>query len=292
MVGPRTHHDRVYFCVRISIIAELFMDMREQLGRIITTRQFEWVIVGIILLNAVTLGLETYPTVMERYGSLLLRLDAIFLSIFVLELLLKLFVYRVRFFASGWNVFDLIIVGIALVPASGPFAVLRALRILRVLRLISVVPAMRKVVGAFLHSLSGLASVGGILLVVFYVGAVMSTKLFGSGFPEFFGSIERSLYSLFQIMTLESWSMGIVRPVMEVYPYAWLFFVPFILTTTFAVLNLLIGIVVNSMQEIHDQEKAELKAVFQARASEQELLTEKLAEVESLLQQIKDRLGK
>jgi voltage-gated sodium channel len=259
--------------------------------RVLANKYFEWGIIAVILLNAVTLGLETYPGVMTKYGSSLLFLDALFLSIFVVELILKLYAYRGRFFRNGWNVFDFIIVGIALVPASGPFAVLRALRILRVLRLISVVPALRRVVDAFVRSLGGLASVGGILLVVFYVGAVMSTKLFGEGFPEFFGSIERSLYSLFQIMTLESWSMGIARPVMEVYPYAWLFFVPFILTTTFAVLNLLIGIVVNSMQEIHDQEQADLKKqlVSQQQAIGEQFET-KIERIETLLSEMKQEL--
>jgi len=149
------------------------------------------------------------------------------------------------------------VVAIALAPATEAFDVLRALRVLRVLRLISAVPRMRRVVGALLGAIPGIGAIVALLGLVFYVAAVMATKLFGASFPEWFGTLGRSLYSLFQIMTLESWSMGIVRPVMAVYPYAWAFFVPFILIATFTVLNLFIAVVVNAMHSEHAQEEEE-----------------------------------
>jgi voltage-gated sodium channel len=96
-----------------------------------------------------------------------------------------------------------------------------------------------------------------LMAIIFYIGAVMATKLFAASFPDWFGDLGRSAYTLFQIMTLESWSMGIVRPVMDVYPYAWAFFVPFIMVTTFAVVNLLVGLIVNSMQEAHGEEEVQ-----------------------------------
>ena len=151
------------------------------------------------------------------------------------------------FFRNPWNVFDFTIVAVALVPAGEGISVLRALRILRALRLISMVPQMRLVVQALLSAIPAMGSVIALLALIFYVAAVMATKLFGADFPEWFGTVGASLYTLFQIMTLESWSMGIARPVMEVHPYAWAFFVPFILIITFAVLNLFIAIVVNAM---------------------------------------------
>jgi voltage-gated sodium channel len=123
-----------------------------------------------------------------------------------------------------------------------------------VLRVISVAPSLRRVVEGFITALPGMGSVFLLMAIIFYIGAVMTTKLFGSSFPEWFGTLGRSGYSLFQIMTLESWSMGIVRPVMEVYPYAWAFFVPFIMVTTFAVVNLLVGLIVNSMQDAHHED--------------------------------------
>lgn len=214
-------------------------------------------IIGVILFNAVLLGLETSDAIMATAGPLILALDSLCLAIFVLEIALKLYAHGLRFFKSGWNIFDFLIVGIALVPATQGFSVLRALRILRVLRVISATPRLRRVVEGFITALPGMGSVFLLMALIFYIGAVMATKLFSDAFPEWFGDLGRSAYSLFQIMTLESWSMGIVRPVMEVFPWAWAFFVPFIMVTTFAVVNLLVGLIVNSMQDAHAEESNE-----------------------------------
>ncbi len=217
--------------------------------------------IAIIIINAITLGLETSEAAMDIAGGFLVTLDRIILALFVAELAAKMVVYRTRFHHDRWNVFDFIVVGIALLPATGSLSVLRALRILRVLRLISAVPSMRRVVTALLHALPGMGSIVALLMLVFYVFSVMATKLFGGAFPEWFGTVGASAYSLFQIMTLESWSMGIVRPVMEVYPLAWAFFLPFIVLTSFAVLNLFIGIIVDAMQS---QQQAEHQAEREA----------------------------
>ena len=206
-------------------------------------------IIGVILFNAFVLGLETSQPVMNAAGGLVLFLDRLCLAIFVVEIALKLWAHGARFFRSGWNCFDFAIVGVALVPGAQTFGVLRALRILRVLRVISAAPRLRRVVEGFIRAVPGMGSVFLLMTIIFYIGSVMATKLFASSFPEWFGTLGMSAYSLFQIMTLESWSMGIVRPVMETYPYAWAFFVPFIMVTTFAVVNLLVGLIVNSMQE-------------------------------------------
>ena len=160
-----------------------------------------------------------------------------------------------QFFKNGWNLFDFVIVAISLVPNAQSFSVLRALRIFRILRVVSAAPRLRRVVEGFVTALPGMASVFLLMGIIFYIGAVIATKLFGAAFPEWFGSLARSAYSLFQIMTLESWSMGIVRPVMEKFPYAWAFFIPFIMVTTFAVVNLLVGLIVNSMQDAHQDEE-------------------------------------
>ena len=211
-------------------------------------------IIAVIVVNAITLGLETSRIAMEAAGPIIEMIDRICLSIFVTEILAKLIAHRFRFFRNGWNVFDFMIVGVALMPGGAGLSVLRALRILRVLRVISVAPSLRRVVEGFVTALPGMGSVFVLMALIFYIGAVMATKLFASSFPQWFGNLGSSAYSLFQIMTLESWSMGIVRPVMEVYPYAWMFFVPFIMVTTFAVVNLLVGLIVNSMQDAHAEE--------------------------------------
>lgn len=240
--------------------------MTELLRRLLAHPRTERLILALIVLNAITLGLETDAEVMARWGDWLHLADKAFLSVFVAELLAKLWVQRLRFFRDPWNLFDFIVVTIALLPASGPLSVLRALRVLRVLRLITILPSLKRVVGALLGALPGMGSILLLLGLIYYVGAVMATKLFGGAYPEWFGSIAASLYTLFQVMTLESWSMGIVRPVMETHPYAWLFFVPFILATTFTALNLFIGVVVNAMQsEIQaDREEAVEHAVERA----------------------------
>src|SRR6056297_3793686 len=211
-------------------------------------------IIAVILFNAVLLGMETSDELMADFGPVIRALDLACLSIFVAEIALKLVAYGPRFFRSGWNVFDFVIVGIAILPGAQTFSVLRALRILRILRVISVAPRLRRVVEGFVTALPGMGSVFVLMAIIFYIGAVIATKIFGDTFPDWFGSLGLSAYTLFQIMTLESWSMGIVRPVMEIYPFAWAFFVPFIMVTTFAVVNLLVGLIVNSMQDAHAEE--------------------------------------
>ncbi|MEQ8860291.1 MAG: ion transporter [Pseudomonadales bacterium] len=213
-------------------------------------------VLALILINAVSLGLETSADLMARWGGQLMVVDRIILSVFVVEILARIYAYRGRFFRDPWSLFDFSVVAIALVPASGPFAVLRALRVLRVLRILTIVPSMRRVVGGLLAAIPGLGAIAAVLALVFYVFAVIATNLFGAAFPDWFGAIGPSLYTLFQIMTLESWSMGIVRPVMEVYPQAWAFFIPFILVATFTMLNLFIGIIVNAMQQFRDDDAA------------------------------------
>ncbi len=247
-----------YFRSQIAI-PHLFIlgtSMREQIASLISSRRFEYAIIGLVIINAIILGLETSETVMSTVGPVLLFLDQIILVIFVIELLMRFFVHRTRFFHDGWRVFDFIVVGIALIPASAGFAVLRAFRVLRILRLLSVIPSLRGVVTGLVTALPGMGSIVVLMLLVFYVFAVMAAQLFGEAFPQWFGTLGASAYSLFQIMTLESWSMGIVRPVMERFPYAWAFFIPFIMSTTFTVLNLFIGIIVSAMQAEHDQTAA------------------------------------
>ncbi len=229
--------------------------MIERLKAILETERFSSFITVVILVNAVTLGLETSAGIMAHAGGFVHLVDGICLAIFVTELLVKLVVQRLQFFRSGWNLFDFVIVGISLIPGGQGLSVLRALRILRVLRVISVAPRLRRVVEGFVTALPGMGSVFLLMAIIFYIGAVIATKLFGQAFPEWFGTLGSSAYSLFQIMTLESWSMGIVRPVMEVFTYAWAFFIPFIMVTTFAVVNLLVGLIVNSMQDAHSEDE-------------------------------------
>jgi voltage-gated sodium channel len=222
---------------------------------LIESHWFQNFIIAVICINGAVLGIETSKTLSPESIEVLIKIDQLCLLIFVVELLLKFYVYRLNFFKEGWNIFDFVIVGIALVPATGQLSILRAFRIFRVLRLITTVDSIRRVVTGMLIALPGVGSVGGLLLIFFYIGAVISTTLYGEVFPDWFGDIGLSMYTLFQIMTLESWSMGIVRPVMEQFPYAWIFFIPFITVTTFMVLNLFIGIVVDALATVKEQDE-------------------------------------
>jgi len=239
-----------------------------RLQGLLESARFQRTITVLIVINAIILGLETSTAVMAAIGDPLRALDRAILMVFVAELVAKLMVYRTRFHRDPWNLFDLVVVGIALIPATGSLSVLRALRVLRVLRLVSAVPSMRRVVGALLQAIPGMGSIVALLSLVFYVFSVMTTKLFGATFPEWFGTIPASAYTLFQIMTLESWSMGIVRPVMAVYPHAWAVFIPFLLVTSFTVLNLFIGIIVDAMQSQHEGETLEDREADAARADQ------------------------
>ncbi|GAB5449047.1 ion transporter [Gymnodinialimonas sp.] len=253
-------------------------DIRTRLAAWLESPLVRNFIVGVIIFNAVILGMETSAPIMAAAGPLILMLDTLCLSIFTIEIALKLFALGPRFFRNGWNIFDFVIVGIALVPATQGLSVLRALRILRVLRVVSSVPSLRRVVEGLLTALPGMGSVFLLMSIIFYIGAVMATKLFAAQFPDWFGTIGLSLYTLFQIMTLESWSMGIVRPVMDVYPYAWMFFVPFILISSFMMLNLFVAVMVTAMDHLHkddppDQRHASQLDVIELKAEVARLTT-------------------
>ncbi|MEC7120869.1 MAG: ion transporter [Pseudomonadota bacterium] len=248
---------------------------RQQLGRWVESTPVRHSITALIVLNAIVLGLETSVTIRDQFGILLWWVNQVVLVVFVAEIALKLLAFGGRFFRSGWNIFDFLIVAISLAPTSGPLAILRSLRILRVLRLLSTIKRLRMLVESLIQAFPSIGWTAGLMLLLFYIFGVMGVELFGRAFPEWFGTLGASTYTLFQVMTLESWSMGIARPVMEMYPHAWLYFVPFVLISSFMVLNLFIAIIVSATQEVHDHEmRIEHEAeVAQAEAERQEMLS-------------------
>ena len=230
----------------------------------------ERVITALIIVNAVVLGLDTSTTIRATWGPLLDLIDQVILAVFAGEIAARILVERTRFPRNPWNVFDFIVVGVSLVPAAETFSVLRALRILRVLRLITAVPALKRVVGGLLAALPGMGSIVLLISLIYYVFAVMATRLFGDDVPALFGSLGDSLFTLFTVMTLEGWVDGVTKPVMEAHPHAWVFFITFIVVTSFMVLNLFIGVVVNAMQAEHEKELAA------ERAAEREIVQEEI----------------
>ncbi len=228
------------------------------LKKIIDHKLFEITIISLIVLNGVTMWLETYENIVVKYWVFINYFNTFVISIFTIEAISKIIVYKKEYFKSWWNLFDFTIVIISLIPAQWPFEILRILRVLRLLRLITVIPQMRKIVWALFSIIPWILSVSALLMIIFYVFAIMATNLYWESFPEWFWSLWNSFYTLFQIMTLESWSMWIVRPVMEVYPRAWVLFILFVLIATFIMVNLVIAIVVDAMNKINDNPKDDI----------------------------------
>ena len=245
---------------------------RQRAAAIVASPGFQRVVLVVIVANAVTLGLETSA---RATGPLLHVADRLALAVFVVELALRWYAAGRRFFRDPWNVFDFVVVGVSLVPAAGPLAVLRTLRVLRVLRLVSAVPSMRRVVSGLLVAVPGMASVAALLSLVIFVAGVMATGLFGAIAPEYFGALGTSLFTLFQVMTGEAWP-DIARQVMEAAPLAWIFFVVYILVSSFAVLNLFIAVVVSGMetQVTNDLAEAEERNAATQASSGAEMLTQ------------------
>ena len=244
-------------------------------------------IMGLIILNAITLGLETYPYDGAWFTQGLPFLDRIVVSVFVFEITLKLIAYRHRFFTSGWNWFDLIVILISIMPNSGAFSVLRSLRILRTFRLFSVMPEMRKVIEALLRAIPGMGAIMAVLGLIFYVFAVIGVKLFGGTNPDIFGSLGESAITLFQVMTLEGWATEVQNPVREFHDWAWAFFLVFIILTSFAVLNLFIAIIVDSLQTKHfDEEEERDDKADEDRALLRQEVSQLRAEIASLSEMI------
>jgi len=229
--------------------------MYQTIKTFIEKAYFQNFIIALIILNGITMGLDTSKEIHAAYGSFIALFDIFVITVFTIEIALRIFIHRVSFFKDSWSIFDFIIVAISLVPAGSGFDIFRILRVLRLFRLVTVVPQMRKIVSALLGVIPGMFSIAALMALFFYIFAIMAVNLYGEAFPQWFGTLGESFYTLFQVMTLESWSMGIVRPVMEVYPSAWAFFIPFVFIATFVMINLIVAIVVDAMAAINKEEE-------------------------------------
>lgn len=226
------------------------MSLRDRTRRVVESRGFQNTIIAFILVNAFFLGLETVPWIREEFGWLLRGLNFLFLGVFLVEITTRIWVNGREFFRDPWSVFDLFIVGIAMIPPQGPFTVLRVMRVLRLLWLLSAIPSLRRVVAGVLKALPGMASIGVLLILLMYGAGVMGTLLFQETDPENFGHLGSSLFSLFQVMTGDSWASVIARPIIAEQPMAWIFFVAFILLSTFVVLNWFIAVAVDAFENV------------------------------------------
>lgn len=239
--------------------------MTSLLQKLTTSSGFQHTITGVILLSAVMVGLETSTAMVTRFGVWLQVAELAVTTVFVTELVLRLASYGRqpwRFFLDGWNVFDFVIVTLCLLPATGPFAaVLRLARVLRLLRLISALPKLQLLVGALLKSLGAMGYVALLLALVSYIYAVAGVHLFGAHDPENFGSLSPALHSLLRVITLDNWSELFLSAERGAPVLAVIYFVSFILLGTMIMLNLFIGIVMNSMSAMHAELAGQQDAV-------------------------------
>lgn len=262
--------------------------IRETIGDIVDHKISQRFIVLLLFVNALTLGLETSDEIMTTYGSWIGRINDEIPYIFVVEIAARLIARGGRFFKEAWNIFDVIIITISFLPSGNAFSALRALRILRVLHVISLVPRMRHVVAAMIRSLPQIGSIVALLLIISYISSVIVTHLYGVDYPELFGSIGRSMLTLFQLMTLEGWAAEVVRPVMETHPYSVLLFIPYMLMTAFAILNLFTAVLVDSMQLIqqnysYERSENETRSIIKAELADvKDDLTGLTAEIKKL----------
>ncbi len=227
-------------------------------ARIVDSAPFTAVIVGTIAVNAVVLGLQTYEGLEDRWGSLLLGINAACVAVFVVELCIRIAAYWPRpreFFRNGWNVFDFVVIGATFVPGiSGHSTLLRLVRLLRVVRIVRVLPDLRVLLLGMWRSVPPLASIAAVTAMILFVYGMVGWVLFADELPEQWGNIGRAMLTLFVMLTLEDFPTY-MADAMDVYPWAWLYFVSFILVAAFIVLNVLIGIVLNSMEEARELER-------------------------------------
>lgn len=265
---------------------------------------FQDIMLGVIILNSVILGLQTSPAIMEIAGGALDIADNICLGIFIVELILKLIVYRLGYFKDGWNWFDFIIIltsafsGLTFLSAFRVFRIFRifrSLRALRGLRLVTNLRPLQIIISAIGKAIPSISWTVVLMALIYYIFSIIGVTLFGTAFPEWFGDIPKAMYTLFQVMTLESWSMGISRPVMAEFGYAWAYFVPFVLISSFIVMNVVVGIVVNSISEVTEMAnkhyKAEEKEEAKPEKDEAKLIGEEIAAVREHLAKLEEMLA-
>jgi voltage-gated sodium channel len=261
--------------------------------RIAEAPRFQTTIITAILLNAIVIGLETYDSIEDDYGAVLQTLDDVFLGVFTVEVLIRIAAHGrhpLDFFRSGWNVFDFVVVGVAYLPwVRQSVTLLRLARVLRIARLLSVIPGLRIVMLGIARSLAPIGGMAALTFFVLYIYGILGWLLYADHDPERFANIGQSLLTLFQILTLEGWN-EVLATAMELNSWSWLYFVSFVLVGTFVVLNVVIAIIVNSMDEVRamelERERKELVAAALYDGEEDRRLHERLEALRGALDEL------
>ena len=256
---------------------------------LVSSNWFEYFIIAVIIVNGIILGLETSSTISRLYGDWLYLGNDIALGVFIVEAALKMLALwprPQRYFRDGWNVFDFSIIVFALVPATGQFAMIaRLARLLRVVRLISAIRDLRLIVAALVRSIPSVGHVMMLMSIVAYIYAIMGHQLFHEHDPEHWGTLGRSLLTLFNITTLDNWTQ-IMNAAMEQHPWAWIYFVSFVVVGTFVVINLFIAIIINSLD---DAKRSNLQEGLEP-VSHQDIVRE-LRATQETLKRLEERLN-
>ena len=254
----------------------------KRLQPFVESSPFVYGVMGLIALNAVVIGLETYPSIFASFGKQLHALDRVILWIFVLEITLRWLAWtpRHRFLLDGWNLFDFIIIAVGLLPAATYLSVMRIFRVLRILRAVRVIPSMQRLAVALLRSIPALGHILLLMLILFYVYGVIGTFLFRAAAPNYFGSLHHSFLTLFQIATLENWP-DILAVLSQENPWAWIYVVSFILLGTFVILNLVVGVIVSNLQAVTGTQSIHPEEAPQSREGELAELKRSLERIES-----------
>ncbi len=269
---------------------KIFTQIHDFCVRVTSSKIFKNTIVLIILINSIVLGLITSEAIYAKFGELLEFILSACVVIFTVEITLRIIAKGWRFFLNGWNIFDFLLITMALMPETGAAITFRVFRVLRALRMVSSMKKLRHIVSAILVSAPHVFWAAVLEMIIFYIFGIMGQNLFHEAFPQWFGTLGETVYTLFQVTTLESWSMGIARPVMKVYPWAWMYFVPFVMISSYIVLNVVVGVVVNATSDISEDDNISMKDKIKAKKITNTELSEQINELKEHILRLEAKL--
>lgn len=272
--------------------------MKEKWKRFIENKYVTNFILAVIIYNSLALGLLTYPEVRNNFEPYLSWSCVVCVVIFTIEIFIKLYVYGKDFFKDGWNNFDFILVAMSWIPTGGAFSSFRAFRVFRALRALRLVTHLKKlqiIIEAIIEAIPNVIWASILLVLIFYIFSIIGVTTFSQDYPEWFGTIGKSMFTLFQITTLEGWP-DIAREVMSKFPLSCVYFISFILMSTFIVINVIVGVIVDAISEINNKQRRNntLNNILHTSSLEKEMriLKEQLNRVENILDSVHGRNNK
>lgn len=270
-------------------ILMLTEELAEKIDSFFESKRAHSYIIALTIINGLVMGLGFVKSIKEQYGSLLGNIDSIIISIFIIELASRIITTRAKFFKNYWNVFDLLVTTISVLPFQHGLGPLRLLRSLHSLRLLELLPKTKHILDSLAHSMMGILNVILLAFVFYYIFAIIATDLFASIVPGQFGSLEISMLTLFKFMTSPNWE--VVHPITDVMPYGWVFFCLFIICISYFVLNLVIGVVVEAMAKAEEENEVphELSAQEQTLTAIKAQLAQLNHDMVSLRQQLSSK---